>query len=138
MQDPNDPIFSIRDILDSQLETTDQIEIGRVADLEAELRKDGSLVLTDLVTGPQALATRVSLGLGKLFRRVLRDRFERRIPLSEVRKFGPTLELQGRACDYSVGQSEQWIADHILRWIPGGSDHGEDAEKDNADESPRQ
>ncbi len=138
MQDSNDPIFSIRNIIDSQLETSDRVEIGRVADIEAELRDDGSLVLTDIVTGPQTLAGRVCASLGSLLRRILHDRFEYHIPLSEVKQFGPTLELRGRARDYSVGQSEQWIANHLLHWIPGSGAHGKNGEKDPVDGSAQQ
>jgi len=117
--DRTDDIFSVRDILDSQLETSDHIEIGRVADVAVELRKDGTLVMTHVITGPQALAGRVSLRLKALFRLVLRDRFEHHIPMNEIKKFGPTLYLRGKAEQYAAGQSERWIANHILRWIPG-------------------
>lgn len=119
MVDRTDDIFSARDILDSQLETSDHVEIGRVADVAVELQKDGTLVLTHIITGPQALAGRVSLRLKALFRFVLRDHFEHRIPMSEIKEFGPTLYLRGKAEQYAVGQSERWIANHILRWIPG-------------------
>lgn len=115
----DDDIFSIADILDSQLTTSDKRNIGRVADIEARWCEDGSLVLTNLITGPQALAGRVVIPLRSLFQRLLRDRFEHRIPLEEVEEFGPTLLLRGKAMDYPVGQSDRWIADHILRWIPG-------------------
>ncbi len=114
-----DQTLSIADIIDNQLETRDRREIGRVADIEAEWRQDGKLVLTNLVTGPQALAGRVSSHLRPFFRFIFRDRFEHTIPLKEVKDFGPTLRLRGNAEDYTVGQSERWIADHILRWIPG-------------------
>ncbi len=114
-----DRTFSVADILDNQLETSDKIEIGRVADIEAEWRADGQLVLTNLVTGPQALAGRVSSPLRPIFRFFLRDRFEQRIPIEEVEGYGPTLHLRGKAAEYPVGQSERWISDHILRWIPG-------------------
>jgi len=119
MIDPHDEIFSIRDILDSQLLTSDGRRIGRVADISAEEFADGSLRLTQLVVGPQALAGRISLHLRALFHFFLRDRFEHSIPISEVTRFGPTLYLRGKAEDYAVGQSERWIAKHILRWIPG-------------------
>ena len=122
MADRFDDIFSVRDILDSQLETSDHLEIGRVADVAVELQKDGTLVLTHIITGPQALAGRVSLRLRALFRLVLQDRFEHRIPMSEIKEFGPTLYLRGKAEQYAVGQSERWIANHILRWIPGSGD----------------
>lgn len=119
MIDPNDEVFSIRDILDSQLQTSDGLRIGRVADIEAEMRADGSLRLTHLVTGPQALAGRIHPLLRALFHLFLRDRFEHRIPLDEVTRFGPTLFLRNTANEYDVGQSDRWIARHILRWIPG-------------------
>jgi hypothetical protein len=112
-------ILSIADIIDSQLETSDKKNIGRVADVETEWREDGTLVLTNLVTGPQALSGRVATPLRSFFQRLLRDRFEHRIALDEIEAFGPTLHLRGKATDYPVGQSEHWIADHILRWIPG-------------------
>lgn len=120
MIDPRVDIFSIRDILDSQLLTSDGRRIGRVADIEAEARADDNLVLIYLVTGPQALAGRINSRLRDLVRFFLRDRFDHRIPLSEVTKFGPTLHLRGKAKDYAVGQSDRWLAEHILRWIPGG------------------
>ncbi len=39
--------------------------------------------------------------------------------MSEVKEFGLTLQLRGMSKDYPVGQSDRWIAEHILRWIPG-------------------
>lgn len=114
-----DHTSSVADIIDNQMETSDKIEIGRVDDIEAEWRDDGQLVLTNLVTGPQALAGRVSSRLRPIFRFFLRDRFEHRIPFKEVENYGPTLHLRGKAADYPVGQSDRWIASHILRWIPG-------------------
>src|SRR5205814_3679180 len=52
--------LSIADIIDNQLETSDNCEIGRVADIEAEWRDDGKLELINIITGPQALAGRFS------------------------------------------------------------------------------
>ncbi len=111
--------LSIADIIDNQLETSDKIEIGRVADIEAEWREDGSLVLINVVTGPQALARRVASRLEPFFKFLFRDRFEHRISLDEIEEFGPTLRLRNKATSYKVGQSDRWIAEHILRWIPG-------------------
>ena len=117
--DSEDQQLSIKDIMDSQLETSDKCKIGRVADIALEQRDDGTLVLTHVVSGPQALVGRFGFRFRALFRFFLRDRFEHRIPFSEIKDFGPTLHLRGKAVDYPVGQSERWIADHILRWIPG-------------------
>ena len=104
-----DDIFSVADILDSQLETRDKKNIGRFADIEAEWREDGTLVLTELITGPQALAGRVAKPLRSFFQRLLHNRFEQRISLAEVEEFGPTLCLHGNAKEYPVGQSDRWI-----------------------------
>jgi len=119
MPESGDQLLAMRDIMDSQLETSDKRKIGRVADIEAEWHEDGKLVLTNIVTGPQALTGRVASRLRPIARFLLRDRFEHCIPLSEVENFGPTLRLRRKAIDYPVGQSDRWIADHILRWIPG-------------------
>ena len=115
----DDDIFSIRDIIDSQLETSDKHSIGRVSDIEGEWQDDGTLVITHLIVGPQALAGRVAEPLRGFVRFFLRDRFDNRIPLSDVENFGPTLQLRKEASDYRVGQTDAWIANYILRWIPG-------------------
>ncbi len=112
-------LFSIRDILDSQLETSDKHSIGRVSDIEGEWQEDGTLIITYLVIGPQALAGRVAEPLRACIRFFLRDRFDNRVPLSDVENFGPTLQLRKTAAEYAVGQTDAWIANHILRWIPG-------------------
>jgi hypothetical protein len=119
MSKQNDPLFSIADILDAQLETCDEKRIGRVADVQAYIREDGTIVLTHLVTGPQALAGRIAPRLRSLLQHLFHDRFDHCIPLDEVETFGPTLRLRGKASDYATGSSERWIARYILHWIPG-------------------
>src|SRR6188472_287460 len=92
-----DRTLTMRDIMDGQLESNEGRELGRVADIEAEWRDDGSLVLTHLVVGPQALAGRVSSRLRPIARWLLRDRFEHRVPISEVAKLsGGTVHLRGQ------------------------------------------
>ncbi len=113
------PILVMRNIMDNQLETCDNIEIGRVADIEAVWRSDGKLILTTLLAGPEALAGRLSSYLRPLVHFFLRGHFEHGIPITEIDDFEPTLCLHGKATDYPVGQSDRWIANHILRWIPG-------------------
>lgn len=111
--------LAIQDIIDIQLESSDGFHIGRVADVLGEWQEDGRFVITHLVSGPQALAGRVALPLRGLFQAIFHDRFEVSIPISEVQEFGPTLRLRGKANDYRIGESERWIAAHILRWLPG-------------------
>lgn len=109
----------MRDLMDSLLMTRDDKPIGRVGDVEAVWDADGSLRLTHLVTGPQALAGRIHPRLRRLARRVLRERFEQRIPVEEIVAIGPTVRLRGVATDYEVGASERWLAERIIRHIPG-------------------
>ena len=107
------------DFLDSQLETADHIEIGRVAGMEAEWDKDGRLALVALLTGPQTLAGRVARPLRTLFRWIFHDHFDHAIPMSELAKVELVLHLRGNAADYPTGNTERWLTNHILRWIPG-------------------
>lgn len=116
---PEKRLLAMGDIADEQLETRDRRYIGRVADLEAEWRDDGSLVLTGLVVGPQALVGRVASRLVPLARFILRDRFDHCIPMSEIEEMGTTIRLRGTAEEYPIARSERWIARHILRFIPG-------------------
>jgi hypothetical protein len=121
---PNEqPPLVMGDIMDEQLESADGRSIGRVTDVEAEWREDGALVLTHLVLGPQAYAGRVSERLQALAKKLLRDRFEGRIPVEDVEDLGPTIRLRRTAEEYAerygVARSERWIASHILRFIPG-------------------
>ncbi len=115
----NDTLLAMRDLLDAQLQTADGVRIGRIADIEAEWRGDGTVVLTYLLTGPQALAGRVASRLVPLARFIFRDHFERRVPISEVVETGPEVRLRGNASEYPIGQSDRWLADHIVRFIPG-------------------
>lgn len=120
MRGPDNQQLFIRDMLDSQLESADHLALSRVADIEMELQEDGRLVLTALLTGPQALAGRLAGSLRRACAFMLRNRFEVRLPLDEVASFGPTIHLRRKAEEYQVGRSERWIARHLLRWIPGG------------------
>ncbi len=108
----------MRDLMDLQLRTSDGADIGRVDDLEGEVRGDGSLVLTTIRTGPEALSGRVSSRLRPIVERLLRGRFDARIPVEEVEDYGLTLVLRGRAGDYATGASERRLAGWIRR-IPG-------------------
>ena len=115
----DDTKLFIRDIIDFQLESADHLALGRVADVELEWQEDGRLVLEALLTGPQALAGRIAHGLRHVLTFLLHDRFETHISLEEVSSFEATIKLCHNAERYQAGQSERWIARHILRWIPG-------------------
>ncbi|MDQ6898440.1 MAG: hypothetical protein M3256_04835 [Actinomycetota bacterium] len=109
----------MRDIMDSQMVSADGKEIGRVADIAGEMRADGSVELTHILTGPEALTGRVGTLLRPAAKLILHGRFEASIPLTELMTKGLTLRLKQDADAYRVGDSEGWIAEHILRFIPG-------------------
>ena len=112
-------LFLMRDIVDGQLRTRDGRDIARVADVEGWWHPDGSLVLSDMIVGPQALVTRVWGRLEPLARFLLRDRFEHRIPLEEIATIELDICLKRDASAYRVGHADTWVVDHILRFIPG-------------------
>jgi hypothetical protein len=109
----------MRDILDGQLESADRRRIGRVGDLEATWEPDGRLRLTAILVGPQVLLGRISYRLRGVATRLLGTRFAHRVDIDQVEEVGPTVRLIGRASDYSVASGDTWIAEHVLRFIPG-------------------
>ena len=108
----------MRDIVDGQLRTREGRRIGRVADVEVEWTSRG-LYLRQMMLGPETHASRVSGFLGDLFHRLLGGRKEHRIPITEVEEIGPNVMLKQTADAYDVGKGDDWIRDHIFRFIPG-------------------
>src|SRR5215212_11292571 len=109
----------MRDIVDVQLHTRDGRDIARVADVEGGWHSDGTLMLSDIIVGPQALVARVWGRLEPLARFLLRDRFEHRMPGEEIAAIELDRCLKRDASAYDVGQADSWVVEHILRFIPG-------------------
>ncbi|MEO7118987.1 MAG: hypothetical protein ABIZ34_08460 [Candidatus Limnocylindrales bacterium] len=109
----------MRDLIDGQLRTLDGDRIGRVSEVEAEWLPDGGLILRRLVLGPEAHLGRISHRLFGLGHRLLKGRFDHAIDVTEVEEIGPNVRLKGRASEYDTGGADQWIIDHIFRFIPG-------------------
>jgi hypothetical protein len=116
---PGGRLLLMRDVMDMQIETADGIDVGRVDDLEAAVGDDGTAQVTAILAGPQALAGRISSRLRPFARRLLRDRFDSRIPIEEIAELGLTIRLRGSAQDYRLGASDRWLADHVIGRIPG-------------------
>jgi sporulation protein YlmC with PRC-barrel domain len=108
----------LRDIVDGQLRTREGRRIGRVADVEAEWTKDG-LFLRRLSLGPEANLGRISSRLADLAHRALRGSKEHTIDVTEIEEIGPNVMLKQVADEYDTGSADQWIVDHIFRFIPG-------------------
>jgi hypothetical protein len=116
---PDTEHLVMRDIADGLLESADGAALGRVADIEIALDDDGPPRLAALLVGPEALAGRVSSRLRPIAHWLLRGRFDHRIDIDEVVEFGPTLKLRHDQDHYRVGQADDWVYDHLLRFIPG-------------------
>ena len=108
----------MRDVADGQLLAADGRRLGRVADLAATLRPDGSLEISAILIGPAALARRLSNAGGRLVTRLGARRFERIVPVSEVKEFGSAIRLRSDAAHYDLADGDDW-AGTILRFIPG-------------------
>jgi hypothetical protein len=109
----------MRDLADGQLRTLDGRRVGRAADVEAEWLPDGTLRLRQLMLGPEAHVGRISHRLSGLARRLLKGRYDHRIDVSEIEEIGPSVMLKGRTADYELGNLDEWIVEHIFRFIPG-------------------
>src|SRR5689334_8138515 len=105
----DDALLVMRDLVDEQLRGPDGRRVARVAGIEATWQEDGSLVLTELVVGPQELAGRVWRRLRPLARALLRDRFEHRIPVAEIAKIELDIHLRGDPARYGVGTADRWV-----------------------------
>jgi hypothetical protein len=113
----------MRDFMDAQLRSADDLDLARVADIEAEWTASGDLVLLNLVTGPESLVRRVSSHVAPVAGWIFRGRFDKRIPMDEVESIkGLEIHLKRDAKSYAVGASERWIARHLIRLIPGAGE----------------
>lgn len=108
----------MRDIVDGQLRTLEGRKIGRVADVELEWTARG-LYVRRMVLGPEAHAGRVWRVLADVLNRLWSGRYEHSIDIGEVEEIGPNVMLKQTADAYHVGDLDEWIVDHIFKFIPG-------------------
>jgi sporulation protein YlmC with PRC-barrel domain len=114
----------MRDVIDGQLESSDRLRIGRVADVlvEGGARNGPTPRLTSIVVGPEALAGRIHRVLRRALHRVLRGRWDQLLPIDELEELGPTLRLRRAAHEYQVASGERWVGERIVRRLPGAGD----------------
>ncbi len=117
--DPEQPLTSMRDLLDNTVVAADGRPLARVGNVRARWDQDGHLRLEALLFGPQTLAGRVWSRLGSPVRAVLRDRFDCSVPMAEVREVGDEIRLRGPADRYPVGQIERSRLARALRLLSG-------------------
>lgn len=110
-------------LLDRQILDTDGRMIGKVDDLELELRDDGRLYVTALLSGPGALGPRLGGALGRL----VRDAWSRlsgrqgpaRVDWSQVAEVDTAIELAVSGETVRLDGFETWMRDHVIAAIPG-------------------
>jgi sporulation protein YlmC with PRC-barrel domain len=115
---PSARTLLLRDIVDGQLRSREGRRIGRVAEVEVEWTRDG-LYLRRLILGPEAHLGRIWWRLGDFANRLLKGRREHSIDVSEIEEIGPNVMLKQTADAYDIGTVDEWIVDHIFRFIPG-------------------
>jgi hypothetical protein len=122
-----DELLAGLQLLDRQLVDVDETLAGKVDDLELEFDdgEDALPVVVAILSGPGALAGRVSgrLGawLGALHRRLHEqsDPQPARVPFHHVTKIDESVTLAVRASELESTRGEQWARDVIVSKIPG-------------------
>lgn len=112
-------------LLDRQVVDVDGEPVARVDDVELVLGEDGTLELTALLVGPEALGARMGGRLGQWMadvgRRLRPDLAEApRIPVDAIDEVNPFIRLTVHRDDLDFPRSEAWFRDHVVGRLPGG------------------
>ena len=111
------------DLLDRHVVDRDGRDVGKVDDLELTERDDGTMEITALLLGPQALGRRVGGVLGRTMEgigaRLRRDDEPARIGLELVAELDVVITLTHPISQLPVGRSEAWFRTHVVEPIPG-------------------
>lgn len=115
----------VRDVLDKRLLDRDDTIIGRVDGLIIEMDGKSQPRVTQLTIGGPAVFARLgrwAVWLAKFLsaRWGPGRRSPVRIPWSDIDHFGRDVKLTISREDTNAMAWEDWIADHIIRKIPGG------------------
>jgi hypothetical protein len=118
-------VWAALELLDRQLVDPDRMPCAKVDDLEFDWTEGELPVLTDILTGPAALAYRLNHRLARaleLLRRVADPRPEpgpNRISWGIVVDIGTELRLAVDRHELAVTSVENWLATHVVARIPG-------------------
>lgn len=121
-------------LLDAQLVDAKRLPVGRIDDLEFSVPDAGKTPeLTGILTGSEALGTRIGGGIGTVMARVstrLRSSEEPRGPTridpALITELEPLvrLRLDFDALEHVAGL-ERWLADRFVGRLPGAGDEAE-------------
>lgn len=111
------------DLLDRQILANNGRMIGKVDDVELEMRDDGRLYVTALLSGPGALGPRFGGALGTIMRASwerLSGRHEpARVDWSQVEAVETAIKLAVDPPEGRLDGFEIWMRDRIIAAIPG-------------------
>lgn len=116
------------ELLDREIVDADGAHLGKVDDLELEEGADGTLRVTALLLGPEALGPRFDHRIGDWIsgvgRRLRGDASgPLRVPAEHVAALGNLVELDTTIAELGVEpRSETWLREHLIVRIPG-ADH---------------
>ncbi|SBT65796.1 hypothetical protein GA0070622_2808 [Micromonospora sediminicola] len=121
------PLLIGFDLLDRQIVDCDGIPVGKVDDVELRRRPDGTLIISALLTGQQALGARFGGTLGRWIaataaRLDMHRRGPRRIGYNLVERVASAVHLTVRRDLLPEPALESWLNDHLVGRIPGASD----------------
>jgi sporulation protein YlmC with PRC-barrel domain len=130
---PADEVFVGFNLLDRQIVDRDGALVGKVDDVEFTVDDDGFPVVTALLTGQEALGTRIGDGIGATMAGIARrlrtdeDSGPIRIPYYLVTDVGSAITLSVHRDLLTEPALEAWLRTNVIAHIPGahipGSDH---------------
>jgi len=119
----NDGLDLRHDILDAQLVDRDRENIGRCDTLLLEMRDGRPPRVATILIGGMVRDERIGRWMAGLARLLHggrdRNRGVSRIPFSAVQSIGETVQLDVARDELPSEHVERWLADHIIRRIPG-------------------
>ena len=125
----NDGLNLRHDVLDAQLVDRNSESIGRCDTLVLELRDGRPPRVATILIGSAARNERIGrwmTGLAKLFHRGTdHGAGVSRIPFAAMQSLGDTIQLDVLRDELPSERMERWLAEHVVRRIPGAQEKQE-------------
>ncbi|UCI29773.1 hypothetical protein [Mesorhizobium sp. B4-1-4] len=115
----------LRDMLDKQVVDREQVKIGKLDGLVAELRPGKPPRIIAIEVGSVTLARRLGRLPGRWMARLAaklggeRHARPHRIPWSKVRDIGVDIEFDIDVRETAIFDWQDWLRDHVIGRIPG-------------------
>jgi sporulation protein YlmC with PRC-barrel domain len=125
---PTDTVFVGFNLLDRQIVDRDGALVGKVDDVELTIDDNDVPIVTAILTGQEALGTRIGDGIGATMAGIARrlrtdeDNGPTRIPYYLVADIGSAITLSVRRDLLTEPALEAWLRTNVIAHIPG-SDH---------------